>query len=71
MAKPLTLQKPTIPEGDIDPRQFKSIGAAAELIDVSEGLIRKFLERRELKRYKLGARTLININELLKLIKEA
>jgi excisionase family DNA binding protein len=71
MAKALAVQKPTIPVKEIDERKFISIVEAAELVSVSEGMIRRFLERKQIKRYKLNSRTLVSASEVLGLVREA
>jgi len=50
-------------------RKFLSIDRGAAFVDVSTGMIRRLLERKQLTRYKLGARTLIDPQELLTLIR--
>ena len=71
MAKALAAQKPTIPVREIDERKFISIVEAANLVSVSEGMIRRFLEKKKLTRYKLNSRTLVSASEVLGLVREA
>jgi len=49
-------------------RHFGRIETAARTADVSAGMIRKLLEQGKLTRYKLGAATLVNLDELIGLI---
>jgi excisionase family DNA binding protein len=68
----VNLQKPTISlemRERLDDRQLLSINEGAALLSVSNGMIRKFLERKQIHRYKLGKRTLISAKELLALVR--
>ena len=67
----MATQKPTLPIKEVDSRKFISINEAAMLVSVSEGMIRRFLERKQLTRYKLNSRTLVSASELLGLVREA
>jgi hypothetical protein len=58
----------TMDVAQAEERKFLSIGRGAAFVSVSEGMIRRLLERRQLTRYKLGARTLIDPQELLTLV---
>ncbi len=65
------VEKPALKQQEqVEPPAFMSVAAGAELISVSEGMIRRLLERKQLKRYKLGTRTLLKASELLALVRE-
>jgi excisionase family DNA binding protein len=58
-------------ERPADLAAFVGVSAAAQLLQVSEATIRRFLTQRKLRRYKCGARTLVKREDLLGLVKEA
>jgi excisionase family DNA binding protein len=51
--------------------EFISVREAAGITKLSEVSIRRFLTRKTLRRYKVGARTLVRASEVLGLIREA
>jgi hypothetical protein len=73
MVKRLDLnQKPTISEElkrQLDDRQLLSVNEGAALVSVSPAMIRRFLEKKILTRYKLNSRTLVSARELLGLVR--
>jgi excisionase family DNA binding protein len=54
-----------------DGREYISVSEAAELVRVSEVSIRRFLGQKKLKRYKFGARTLLDRAAVMNLVREA
>lgn len=68
MPKPIKrpFQLPTGSDGD-----FVTCKQGADLLKLSEISIRRMLTKKLLKRYKVGARTLIRRSELLGLVREA
>jgi len=51
--------------------QFVSVPEAAELLRISPVSIRRYLRLKKLRRFKVGARTLLSHDEVLGLIHEA
>lgn len=64
--KIMAAAKPKSPDGE-----YLSCKEAAELVRLSEISVRRMLTRGTLKRYKLGARTLVSRSELMSLIRVA
>lgn len=50
------------------PIDLKRTRLAAEEVGISEGMVRRFLEKKRLTRYKLGALTFVSVGELKSLI---
>jgi hypothetical protein len=50
--------------------EYVGITQAAQIIQVSEATIRRFLTQRKLKRFKIGARTIVKRSEVIGLIRE-
>jgi excisionase family DNA binding protein len=53
------------------PTDFITVKEAAALLKLSEISIRRFLTQKKLRRFKVGARTLIRQTEAMSLIREA
>lgn len=51
--------------------EFITVREAAAILKLSEISIRRLLTQKKLKRFKVGARTLIRLSEALSLIREA
>jgi excisionase family DNA binding protein len=49
------------------PSEYLSVTGAAQLMGVSEASIRRFLTKKKLKRYKIGARTVVKRSDALAL----
>jgi excisionase family DNA binding protein len=60
------LKKQTRFEGNTLP-EFLSIPGCAQLMGVSEASIRRFLTQKKLRRYKIGARTVVKRSDVLAL----
>ena len=52
-------------------KRLRRIVTAAAETEISPGLVRKFLERREIKKFKLGSITYVDVNEIIAKIREA
>lgn len=52
-------------------QQFLSVQEAAELLRISPVSIRRYLGQKKLKRYKVGARTLLKAADVLGLVEAA
>jgi excisionase family DNA binding protein len=65
MARKIPQTQKPITEGP-----FLSVSQAAELLTVSKVFIRRYLSLRKLKRYKVGARTLVSRTDVLNLVRE-
>lgn len=52
-------------------QQFLSVQEAADLLRVSVVSIRRYLGQGKLKRYKVGARTLVRHSDVMALVREA
>jgi hypothetical protein len=68
----MDLQKPRISQElkqQLDDRQLLSIPEGAALVSCSPAMIRRFLEKRQLTRFKLNSRTLVSAKELLALVR--
>ena len=50
--------------------EFVSVAEAAELLRVSVVSIRRYLGQKKLKRFKVGARTLLQRNDVMALVRE-
>lgn len=64
-----TTTKSALPIGQ--KARFLSVQEAAELLRISQVSIRRYLGQGKLKRFKVGARTLLLHDEVLGLIREA
>lgn len=51
--------------------RFVSVAEAAELLRISVVSIRRYLGQGKLKRFKIGARTLLRHDEVMSLVREA
>lgn len=51
--------------------QFVTVKEASELLRVSQVSIRRYLGRKKIRKFKVGARTLLQRDEVLKLVREA
>jgi hypothetical protein len=64
-------RKPTIKQRVIQPkeaRNYRRLDLAASVYGISVALLKKLINQGKLTRYKLGAATMIDANELEKLI---
>jgi excisionase family DNA binding protein len=66
MTKRIQQTQKSITEGP-----FLSVSQAAELLTVSKVSIRRYLGMGKLKKFKVGARTLIRRDDVLNLVREA
>jgi excisionase family DNA binding protein len=66
MTKRIPQTQKSITEGP-----FLSVSQAAELLTVSKVSIRRYLGMGKLKKFKVGARTLIRRDDVLALVREA
>jgi excisionase family DNA binding protein len=62
-------QKPGHPISALQP-QFVSVAEAAQLLRMSAVSIRRYLGQGKLKRYKVGARTLLRHDHVMALVRE-
>jgi excisionase family DNA binding protein len=61
-------QRAAAPSASTD---FITVKEAAALLKLSDISIRRFLTQKKLRRFKVGARTLIRVSEAMSLIREA
>jgi|GEM_PF-1095314 len=61
--------EPTPREGSGEPKRFYQVSEAAEFLNVSESLIRKFLMTKRIPHFKIGRRVLFSEEQLLSWVK--
>jgi excisionase family DNA binding protein len=54
-----------------DAERLISISTGAEMLNLSQVTIRRYLTQKRLRRFKVGSRTLIKVGDLMGLVKEA
>jgi excisionase family DNA binding protein len=54
-----------------DAERLISIPTGAEMLNLSQVTIRRYLTQKRLRRFKVGSRTLIKVGDLMGLVKEA
>jgi len=52
-----------------EPIDLKRTRIAAQEVGISEGMVRRFLERKQLRRWKLNSLTFVSVSELRGLIR--
>ena len=60
---------PRLPNGELDPQGFVDVPTACRISFQSKQTIWRLLQKGELRRFKLGDRTLVKIGDLLALIR--